>query len=67
VFAPRAVLDAVVAWQRFERDRTTRFAAEGRWPWSEIMARDGEVERFDSDIAWLAGAYREIRAKLPEH
>ncbi len=64
-FAARDVLDAVVAWQVHERDRTATWAAEGRWPWSQIMARPGERERFDDDIAWLAAAYEAIRAALP--
>jgi hypothetical protein len=58
------VLDAVVVWQRFERDRTIEFARRGFEPWARIAARAGEVERFDADIAWLADAYDTLRHRL---
>ena len=58
------MLDALVAWQRYERDRTEAHAAAGIWPWHDIMSRPGEHERFDDDIAWLARAYERLRAAV---
>jgi Phosphotransferase enzyme family len=61
---PGAVVDALPAWQRFERDRTAAFAAAGMSPWSEILARPGECERVDDDIAWLAAHAAALRRDL---